>query len=71
MNEEKLDYALQQAEDNFDRWNEITGCFVKHTTYCNECEAIVEDAVKIGFMAALGLPIEFDEDGNLIDKVNG
>ena len=68
MTKGKLDYALRQAFNNFDRWNDATGVFEKHTTYYYECQACIEDAVKIGIMTALDISIEFDEGGKLIDK---
>jgi len=70
MNQRKLDYALRQALNNLDRWNDATGIFVKHTTYYFEYQKLIEDAVKIGIMAAYDIPIEFDKDGALIDKRN-
>jgi len=69
VQKEKIDIAIEQAINNFDRWNKATGYFAEHTTYYYECESVIEDAVKIGIMAALNIPIEFDEGGELIDKL--
>jgi len=67
MTQGKVDHALRQALNNFDDWIDATGALCKFTTYYYECQKCIEDAVKIGIMAALDIPIEFDENG-LIDK---
>ncbi|MDR2782549.1 MAG: helix-turn-helix domain-containing protein [Treponema sp.] len=63
----KVNYAIRQAMNNFDRWNDATGQFVKFTSYYHEAQACIEDAVKIGIMVACDIEIEFDKEG-LIDK---
>jgi hypothetical protein len=68
MTKGKVDYALRQALNHFDRWIDATGALEKFTTYYYECQACIEDAVRIGIMVALDIPIEFDEGGELIDK---
>jgi transcriptional regulator with XRE-family HTH domain len=64
----KVNYAIRQAMNNFDRWNDATGQFVKFTSYYYEAQACIKDAVKIGIMVACDIEIEFDEGGQLIDK---
>jgi hypothetical protein len=44
----ELEYAIRQALNNLDKWNDTTGCFHKGTGYYYEMQSIVEDAVKIG-----------------------
>lgn len=48
MTKGELEYAIRQALNNLDNWNEVTGCFPKGTSYYYEMQSIVEDAVKIG-----------------------
>jgi hypothetical protein len=43
-----LQYAIRQALNNMDKWNDVTGCFPNGTGYYYEMQSIVEDAVKIG-----------------------
>jgi transcriptional regulator with XRE-family HTH domain len=64
----KVDYAIRQAMNNFDRWNDATGQFVKFTSYYHEAQACIKDAVRIGIMVACDIEIVFDEGGELIDK---
>jgi len=44
----ELDYAVRQAQNNFDRWNDATGAISKGTSWYYECLSCIEDAVKIG-----------------------
>jgi hypothetical protein len=53
---DKFYIAIDEAAKVFNDWNEVTGCFVKHTSYYHECLSCIEDAVKIGMIAALNLP---------------
>jgi hypothetical protein len=52
MNKGELDYAERMALNNFDEWNDVTGCFEKGTSYYYEALATIEDAVKIGAKVA-------------------
>jgi hypothetical protein len=64
----KVDYAIRQALNNFDRWNDVAGKIPKFCGYYYEAQECIRDAVKIGIMAAFNIEIEFDEGGELIDK---
>ncbi|HEY5588253.1 MAG TPA: hypothetical protein VIK86_04765 [Candidatus Paceibacterota bacterium] len=48
MKQGDLDYAIRQAQNNFDKWNDVTGCFTKGCGYYWEAQSCIEDAVKIG-----------------------
>ena len=48
MTKGELDYAIRQALNNFDEWNDVTGCFNKGTSYYYEVQTIIEDSVRIG-----------------------
>ena len=51
--EKKLNKATERALKLFDKWNDVTGCFGKDTSYYYEVQACIEDAVKCGFQSAL------------------
>jgi hypothetical protein len=48
MTKGELDYATRQALNNFDSWNDVTGCFFRGSSYYYEIQAVIEDAVRIG-----------------------
>lgn len=48
MTKGELEFAIRQALNNFDKWNEVTGVMPKGTTYYYECQSCIEDAVRIG-----------------------
>lgn len=48
MTRGEVNYAIRQALNNFDEWNDVTGCFTKGTSYYYEIQAVIEDAVRIG-----------------------
>ena len=52
MTKGEVEYAIRQALNNLDKWNDVTGCFPKGTTYYYEMQAVVEDAVRIGAKVA-------------------
>ena len=52
MTKGEADYAIRQALNNFDNWNDITGCFNKGTSYYYEIQGVIEDAVRIGSIIA-------------------
>jgi len=63
----EVDYAVRLALNNFDKWNDVTGVFVKFSGYYYEIQSVIEDAVHCGFQRALDderpLPSE-DENSN-------
>ena len=60
----EVDYAVRRAHNKLDEWNDVTGVFVKHTSYYYEIQSVIEDAVHCGFQRALGderpLPSELE-----------
>lgn len=50
----RLDQAKRFALMNFDKWNDVTGFVVPHTSYYIEICACIEDAVEFGFGVAHG-----------------
>jgi len=44
----ELAYAIRQALNVFDNWNDTTGAIPKGTSWYYECQSCIEDAVKIG-----------------------
>ena len=67
MTTPELEYAVRKAQENFDRWNDVTGFVPKFAGYYYEILAVIEDAVKIGARVANHLKVRFDTDGTLID----
>jgi hypothetical protein len=63
----KLEYAIRKAQESFDRWNDTTGVIQKFSGYYYEALGEIETAVRIGTRVALGLKVQFDESGQLID----
>lgn len=60
-------YATRKAHELFDAWNDVTGVFPKFTGYYYEILGVIEDAVRVGSMVALG--VEFDiKEGNLTQR---
>ncbi|WHH58462.1 hypothetical protein [Petroclostridium sp. X23] len=48
MTKGEVDYAIRQALNNFDKWNDCTGAITKGTCWYYEAQACIEDAVRIG-----------------------
>ena len=67
MQKGQIDYAIRKAHEAFDRWNDCTGLIPKFCGYYYEALAQVETSVRIGIRVALGLRIQFDDGGELID----
>lgn len=53
MTRGELEYAVRQALNNLDKWNDITGYLQKGTSYYYEIQGVIEDAVKIGSKIAI------------------
>lgn len=54
MTKGELKSAIRRALNIFDAWNDVTGCFVKHTSYYYEMQSVIEDAVHCGAQQATG-----------------
>jgi len=70
MNQGKVDHAERLALNAFDKWNDVTGFVVPHTTYYYEMQGVIEDAVHIGIQMALYGKVNFDEDGDVIKETH-
>lgn len=53
MKKGQVESAERRALNIFDNWNDITGCFVKHSGYYYEMQSVIEDAVHCGIQEAL------------------
>lgn len=69
MTKGESDYAKRKALEIFDAWLDVTGCIDRFTGYYYELSGIIEDAVEIGSMTALGVPFEI-KDGELKSTEN-
>jgi hypothetical protein len=49
----EMEFAIRQALNNFDRWNDVTGFVSKGTSYYYEVQGVIEDAVRIGAKIAI------------------
>jgi len=67
MQKGQKEYAQRKALELFDAWNDVTGCFPKFTGYYYEICSVINDAVEIGSMVALGVEFEI-KDGNLTKR---
>jgi len=67
MQKGQHEYATRKAHELFDAWNDVTGVFPKFTSYYYEMLAVIEDAVRVGSMVALGVEFEI-KDGNLTKR---
>ena len=63
MTRGEMERAKRIALDNFDRWNNVTGVFVKDSGYYFEICSVIEDAVSIGSAIASGHDVELTDDG--------
>lgn len=69
MQRGQSEYAKRKALELFDEWNDVTGCFDKFTSYYYEICSVIEDAVEIGSMVALGIDFKV-ENGKPVELVN-
>jgi len=56
IHRDRLERAQRTNNRLFDAWNDSTGLFPKNTGYRYEIESLLEDAVQIGYEAALKIP---------------
>lgn len=50
----RLEQAKRFALMRFEKWNDVTGYFPKHTGYYYEIQGVIEDGVEYGFGVAHG-----------------
>ena len=67
MTKGQSDYAKRKALELFDAWNDVAGVVHKFDGYYYELCSVIEDAVAIGSMVALGVPFEI-KDGELVKE---
>lgn len=65
MKVSEMKYAKRKAMQIFDEWLEITGVIDRHSGHYDELSGIIEDAVEIGSMTALGIDFSI-VDGELV-----
>jgi len=53
MKVSEIEYAKRRALNIFDKWNEVTGFVVPHTSGYDELCGVIEDAVHCGAQQAL------------------
>ena len=61
-----MDKAIREAYNNFDKWNEVTGCVTVDSGWEYELLSIIEDAVHIGAQMAIYGKIKKDTEGNIV-----
>lgn len=62
----EVDSAIRRALNLFDKWNDTTGYFHKHTSYYYEMQSVIEDAVHCGVQMAIDVhePLDGEKDGD-------
>ena len=66
MTKGEIDYAIREAFNNFDTWNDVTGVIPKGSSYYYEMQGVISDAVIIGGkIACEGIDTDLSE---IIDK---
>ena len=58
MQKGQIEYAKRKALECFDAWNDVTGFVDKFSGYYYEMCAVIQDAVDIGSMVALGVEFQ-------------
>ena len=62
MTKGEMDYAIRKSLNKFDEWNDVTGCFVRGSSYYYEAQHTVEIACRIGAkIASQGLDVDLNE----------
>jgi hypothetical protein len=69
MTKGQIEHAIFRARRLFEDWNEVTGCFTKHTSYYYEILGVIEDAVHCGAQEALGVyePLEAEKQTDYVE----
>ena len=65
MTKGEVESAERRALNLFDKWNDITGIFTKHTGYYYEIQSIIKDAVHCGIQGALRDYKKLEDEQNL------
>lgn len=66
MTKGELEFAIRQALNNFDKWNDVVEVIIKGETYYYEMQGVIEDAVRIGSkIACEGINANLDD---ILDK---
>jgi hypothetical protein len=66
MTQGKIDYAVRQALNELDKWNDITGAIQKHSSWYYELQSVIEDAVHIGIQVSIDGEIKRDGFDNVL-----
>ena len=65
MTKGRIEKAERLANNQFDKWNDVTGLVSDSSSYYYELLALMREAVHIGIQTALNGKVEFDKDGNV------
>lgn len=68
MQKGQHEYAVRKAHELFDAWNDVAGVVHKFSGYYYEILSVIEDAVRVGSMVALGIKFAI-EDGEIKQHV--
>jgi hypothetical protein len=71
MTKGQIEHAVFRARRLFEDWNDVTGCFTKHTSYYYEILAVIEDAVHCGAQEALWVyePLEAEKQTDYVGSL--
>ena len=61
----QVERAVREAYNQFDTWNDATGCFEPHKGYYCEMQGLLEEAVHVGIQMALEGKITKNPDGSI------
>lgn len=73
MTKGSVEKAERLALNEFDKWNDVTGCFQDDTGYYYEIQDVIKDAVNIGIQMALNNKVNYNTNGDVKhgDFING
>lgn len=54
LDKSKTAEVVKRAHNIFDKWNDVTGVFEKHSGYYAEIQGVIEDVVLCSIQSALG-----------------
>jgi hypothetical protein len=62
MTKGEMEYAIRKSLNQFDEWNDCTGCFIKGSGYYYEAQHSIEIACRIGAKVAIqGIEADLSE----------